>query len=344
MIENGKAVALGVLLSMSVLAGCAPERALVAFSYVVEPTRGLPPGMRTIIIEPATMGPTTDPRWSDMCVTLLNALVNESRNSFGTDIMVSNRRDAGKKFERDDLLAAGISKGQGGGGAQLLDAQGAILSNINVKVERYIGKQRTLSGVWLSGGGGHGHGGGSTDIRTEEVETVTRTITAQTEFTLMDLGTTLEWEHYVPKTYRATERTHASPIFGSSQTEAALTPLDSIIAGLVEKGAREFVSRLMPCRINVDAEIISSADKDCRQGVRLLRAEEFDEALVRFKAAWVDDPDDHRAAYGAGIAAEAGGRYDEALKFYKRACAARDNRLYSEARDRMKEYGHRVRR
>lgn len=346
-IDNRSAVAVGALLSMWVFAGCAPERAVVGFSYAVEPTRGLPPGMDTITIMPAKIGPATDPKWSDMCVTVLNALVNESRNDFGTDIEVSDRRDTQVTFEEADLAAAGMSTRQGGDGGQLLAAQGAILSNINVKVETYIGSQRTLAGVYVSGGGGRGHGHsqghGSTDIRTEEVETVTRNITAQTEFKLIDTGNNRVWEHYLPKTYRATERTHASPIFGSSQTEAALTPRDAIIAALVEKGARVFISRLMPCRIDVEAEVISSGNGKCRQGVKLLRAEAFDEALTLLKGAWADNPNDHRAAYGAGVAAEASGRYDKALKFYRRACAGQNNRIYTDARDRMKEYGHRVR-
>ena len=122
-----------------------------------------------------------------------------------------------------------------------------------------------------------------------------------------------------------------------------LTPQDVIIAALVEKGAREFIGRLMPCRIEVEAEVISSPNKNCIQGVKLLRAEDIDDALARFEAAWGYNHDDHRAAYGAGVAAEAGGRYDLALKFYKRACAGMNNRIYTAARDRMKQYGHRVR-
>ncbi|MFQ5589898.1 MAG: tetratricopeptide repeat protein [Phycisphaerae bacterium] len=343
-IKNRTGTAVCALLSLSSLVGCAPERAVVAFSYVVEPTKGLPPGMKTIIIEPANTGLTTDAKWSEMCTSVLHALVDESRGSFGTDIQVVNRRDAGKVFEREDLAAAGMSTRRGGAGGQLLDAQGAILSNINVKVEKYIGKQRTLSGLWVSGGGGRRRGHGSTDIRTEEIETITRNITAQTEFTLMDLGNGRVWEHYLPKTYRATERTQASPIFGSSQTEAELTPQDQIVATLVERGAREFISRLMPCRISVEAEVVSSTNANCVRGVKMLRAEAFGDAFAFFKEAWSRNPDDDRAAYGAGVAAEASGRYREALEFYKRACAALDSRVYADARDRMKEYAGRIRR
>ncbi|MEK7757929.1 MAG: tetratricopeptide repeat protein, partial [Planctomycetota bacterium] len=151
------------------------------------------------------------------------------------------------------------------------------------------------------------------------------------------------WEHFSPKTYRATDRTKASPIFGSSKTEAELTPQDQIIGSLVERGAREFVSMLMPCRIDVETEVESSGNKNCVEGVKLLRAESFREAISAFKSAVADDSNDHRAAYGAGVACEATGQYDAALRYYKQACAGEDNRAYADARDRMKSYGTRIR-
>lgn len=298
----------GGLLIVSVMAGCAAtERASISFSYAVDAERGLPQGMETIAIEPANLGPTTDPKWSDMCVTIMQSLVNESRNRYGTDINVSDRRDTQVTFDEADLAAAGMSTAQGGSGGQLLAAQGMILSNINVKVEKHIGKQRTLAGLSLDGWGGHGWGGGGTDIRTREVETVTRNMTVQTEFKLVDTANNKVWEHHLPKTYQATDRTKASPIFGSSRTEAELTPQDEIIATLVEHGAREFISRLMPCRIDVEVEAVSSSNPACTQGVRLLRGEMYDEALSRFRDALAARPNDHRAAFGAGVACEASG-------------------------------------
>lgn len=334
----------GSLLAIPTMVGCASkERASVSFSYVVDAERGLPPGMDTITIEPASVGPTTDPKWSDMCVTIMHSLVNESRNSFGTNINVSDRRDTQVTFDEVDLAAAGMSTARGGAGGRLLAAQGKILSNINVKVEKHTGKQRTLAGLSLDGWGGHGWGGGGTDIRTTEVETVTRNMTVQTEFKLVDAGNNKVWEHHLPKTYRASERTKASPIFGSSRTEAELTPQDEIIAALVERGAREFISRLMPCRIDIDVEVVSSGNSACVQGVGLLRGEMYDEALSSFQQALAVSSNDHQAAFGAGVACEASGRYDEALEYYKMALAGADGARYREALDRMKTYGSRIR-
>ena len=51
---------------------------------------------------------------------------------------------------------------------------------------------------------------------------------------------------------------------------------------------------------------------------------------------------DHRAAFGAGLACEALGRYEKALRFYNRALAERDRLAYASARDRVKTYGGRA--
>jgi len=337
----GLSMALG---SLTVFTGCASkETASVSFSYVVEKEKGLPPGMKNIAIMPAKVGETTDPKWSELSTTVIASLINESRAKFGTEVTVTERRDTRAVFEEADLAAAGMSTRKGGSGGELLGADGYLLSNINVKVEKHVGKQRTLSGLDLAGFGGHHYGGGRVNAETEEVETVTRNMTVQTEFKLIDSANGRVWEHFSPKTYRATDRTTASPIFGSSKTEAELTPQDQIIGALVERGAREFVSMLMPCRIDVDTEVESSGNKNCAEGVRLLRAEAYPAAISAFQAAMADDPNDHRAAYGAGVACEATGQFESGLKYYNKACAGENNRMYAEARDRMKTYGSRIR-
>ena len=330
------------LACVSLLAGCATEVAQVQFSYVVDPVRGLPDGMTTLTIQPAKIGATTDPKWSEMCANMLSSLVNESRIEFGPDVTLADRRDTQVTFDEADLAAAGLSTAQGGSGGRLLAAQGAILSSIDVKVETHIGRQRTISGIDIWGGSGRGwrHGGG--DIETEEVETVSRNMTVQTNFKLVDTANNRVWDQ-TSSTHRSTDKTKASPIFGSSQTEAELTPRDQIIGTLVERGAREFVSRLMPCRIRVDADVVSSTNKNCMQGVAMLRAEEFESAAVLFETAMRENPNDHLAAYGAGIACEASGQFDQALSHYKRACAGALDATYMAARDRMKAYASRAR-
>lgn len=338
---------LGTMVGLSAI-GCAGgggrERANVSFSYVIEKEKGLPPGMNTVAIMPAKVGPTTDPKWSEMSSTILQSLINESKSRFGTPITVTERRDTKPVFDEADLAAAGMSTSKGGQGGQLVGADGYLLANINVKVETHVGKQRTLSGIDLAGLAGDYYSGGGVRAETQEVETVTRNMTVQSEFKLVDAKNGRVWEHYSPKIFRATDRTKASPIFGSSQTEAALTPQDRIIATLVERGAREFVSMLMPVRVDVEAEVQSSSNLNSAEGVRRLRAEDYSGAIDAFNAALAENPNDHRSAYGAGVAAEAMGNIDQAVNFYNRACAAQNNATYTEARDRAKSFVGRVRR
>lgn len=342
---NGRRSAIGcVLVVAGALTGCASkERAIVSYSYVVEQEKGLPPGMKTIAIMPAKVGETTEPKWSEMCVTVVQSLINESRSKFGTDVTVTERRDTKPVFEEADLAAAGLSTKKGGTGGQLVGAEGYLLSNINVKEDLTRGKQRTLSAVDIAGWAGRHSDGGSGRFETQEVETVTRNLTVQTEFKLVDASNGKIWEYFSPRTYQATDRTKASPIFGSSRTEAELTPKDRIIGALVERGAREFVSSLMPCRVDVEAEVMSSGSPNSVEGVRQLRAENYLGAINAFKAATSENPNDHLSWFGAGVASEAAGNYEQALNYYKQACAGRDDAQYTEARDRLKAFGHRIR-
>ncbi len=323
------------------------ETANVNFSYVIEKEKGLPPGMKTVAVTPAKIGESTDPKWSEMSSTILASLINESRSKFGTQIAVTERRDTKPVFDEADLAAAGMSSKTGGKPGQLEGADGYLLSNINVKVETHVGKQRTLSGIDLAGLAGEYHdghyGGGRVNAQTEEVETVKRNMTVQTEFKLVDATNGRVWEYYSPRVFRATDETKASPIFGSSKTEAALTPQDRIIATLVERGAREFVSMLMPVRVDVEAEVRSGGSANSSEGVRRLRAEDYQGAIASFDAALAENPNDHRSAFGAGVAAEAMKDLEKAVSYYNKACAAQNNATYTEARDRAKGFSGRVR-
>ena len=90
-------------------------------------------------------------------------------------------------------------------------------------------------------------------------------MTVQTDFKLVDTINNRDWEHYSPRPYVATDRTGASPLFGASRTEADLTPRDRIVAGLVQRGVKAFICRLLPCRITVSADVASSVIRSLRQ-------------------------------------------------------------------------------
>jgi hypothetical protein len=330
----------GLVLAVAMLSGCATERASVSFGYVVEPNKGLPRGMQKVAILPAKVGASTDPKWQEMSVELMSHLINESRTEYGTDIRVEERTNLEPIFEEQDLVDAGLATRRGD--VSLGGVEGFILSNINVKVDTKRGKQRTVSGLDIAAIAGGNWGGGRTNIETEEVETVTRNLTVQTSFKLVDASTGQVWHQLSPSPFQSTERTEASPFFGSSQTEAELTPTDRIIGTLVERGARRFVSQLMKTKISVMTEIASSSNESCMQGVRMLRVGDWGTALMAFQVALQESGKDHAAAFGAGLASEAMGKFDQAERYYRQAGAIRGNREYLEALERVRAYGARA--
>jgi len=332
-----------MLLAVAALSGCASESATVSFGYAVNPVKGLPRGMKVITVQASTAGETTDPKWSDFVTTTIQQMVSDSRARFGTDVRISDRRDTDATFDEADLSAAGMSTRKGGGsGGKILAAQGTIRCTVNTKIENIKGKHRTISGLSGHGYGGHGWGGGGGSISTEEVETITRNMTVQADCRLIDTANNEIWEQLPPKMFQRTDEEDSGFFFGSSKTEADLESSDAIIGSLVQDAVREFLSRIMKIRIEVTETLESSGNENCITGVKMLRAEMFEEALANFKLAIAEDADDHEAAFGAGIACEATGRFDEALKYYKLACVGDDNPKYARCRDRVKTYGARA--
>ncbi len=171
-----------------------------------------------------------------------------------------------------------------------------------------------------------------------------RNITVQTTFKLVDTVNNRNWITYSPVPYSRFDKTKTSILFGSSQTEAELTPRDQIIKEAVTKAARAFVSQFLPCEMRYEVFVESSMNKSCQTGVKLLRAEAYAEALSYFKLALGESADDHRAALGAAVAAEAAGDYQQALRFYRRAYGIRPDARYRDARDRLADHLRRIRR
>jgi tetratricopeptide (TPR) repeat protein len=326
----------GVLGGVMITAvGCGGhEKAIVTVEYTLEPSKGLPPGLNQIAVAPAELGPATDAKWSDMTADMLTQLIERSRDLYGTQLRVADRSETKKVFDENDLSAAGLTAGGGGQPAQLLGVQAYLVSKINIKEEVAHGKATTISGLDFAAFGGHGWGGGGGGVDTREVEKVKKNVTAQALFKLVDAKTGEAWAIH-EDTVRSTEETKPSPLFGSGEGESGLTPTDAIAGTLIERVAREFVAELVPCQVSYELEVKSSSNESCVQGVKLLRADMYEDALDQFKQAIAEDPEDDRAIYAAGVACEALGNFDEALGYYRRAYAAEAEPEYGAAKKRL---------
>lgn len=325
---------------LSAVLGCASERAIVTVSYVVEPSKGLPPGMDAVAILDSKVNTVTDRKWSELAANSIQARIQDANHRFGANLRIADRKHLTEGLAEQDLAAAGVTSGSApGAGGKVMEIRGIIESEINVKVDTKRGSQTTIAGV--SGWGGRRSGGGS--LETREVETVQRNITVQTAFKLVDSVNNRNWITYSPPPFSRSDSTQASILFGSSQTEAALTPRDEIIGAAVERGIREFVGLIVPTNLEFDLEVESSGNAKCVQGVRMLRAQDYAGALSYFRAALIDDPNDDKAAYAAGVAAEGAGDFKTALNYYRQACGIRGAPRYLLARDRLSEHITRIR-
>lgn len=320
-------------IAATVIVGCAGgERAMVPISYVVEPTKGLPPGMRAVAINDSKVNQVTDRKWSELAANQIQDRILAARNKYGIDIDVADRKHLSEGMTEQDLAAAGVtttsSPGQGG---RVMAIQGIIESEINVKVETHKGKQSTIANI--TGWGGRGRRGGN--VSTREVDTISRNIVVQTTFKLIDTVNNRAWITYSPEPYSQSDKTKTFFLFGSSQTEAELAPRDEVIGAAVNKGVREFVSQMVPCEMQYTMVVDASSNKNSVQGVKMLRSESYTGALTQFKMAIADNPDDDKSVFGAGVACEAMGDFDQALKFYKRAYGIKAEQSYRNAKKRL---------
>lgn len=340
-------VVLGCLLTCvaGVSIGCAgTEKATVAIEYALNPSKGLPPGLNTVAILDAQVNEVTDRKWSEMASNYIQELIQESNDRFGTNLGVADRKHTGSVMQESDMAAAGLTASANPGKvAQVLGVQGLIMCEINVKVEKHKGKGTTISAMDVFGGGGHGWGYGGGGVNTREVDKESRQITVQTDFKLVDSSTSKNWVTHSPKPYRQTDKTKVSPFFGSAKTEESMTPRDEIIGAAVESGARQFVSKMIPCVVRYEIELKSSSQENCASGVAMLRGDMPEDAIQQFKMAIAQNPDDHRAVFAAGVACEKMGRYDDALNYYKKACILKNEEVYLQAKKRMSENIGRIR-
>lgn len=319
------------LLGVVLLVGCASGgRTQVSFKYSVEPARRLPAGINKIVIMPAKVGPTTDKKWSKVCSKTIQSLIQESRSKFGTRISVTDKSNARPTFNERDLVSKSSRRSRFRR-VSSRPSEGVILSNINVRLEDNNGKQFMRTS--------HRHG---KKVNNQPNSNGEKQYAVQAEFKLVDGRTNKVWERYAPRTYRLSEKVIVEPILETNKM-SNFTQREKIVARLMEKVTTEFISRIMPTQIYVEANVQSSSNSNCKKGVKLLKSKNWKEAMKSFKLALKENPNDHQAAYGAGIACEAMGKFNQAVSFYRHSCAGANNPEYREARDRVKTFGHRAR-
>ena len=350
-------VMVGLCTLAALATGCAgsKESFNVTVSYILEPTEELPGGLNTVAVLDAGTeidGSEDDDRskkWATIAADMMEQMIHESASRFGTGLSVAKRRETTKVLAEQDMKAAGlVDAGTATRAAKLLDVQALISSKLNIRVETKKSKKSTFDITSIAAVAGRGWGGGGGTISAREADQISRNMTVQCKFSMIDAATGDAYFEYAPKPFRKHDKKTPSPVFGRSSGEGDLDPVDMYIGELVEEGVREFVSMFVPCEVEYAYELESSRNESSAAGVAALRADDYETAMDHFKAALAEDPEDHRSVFCMGVACELMGDWETALKHYRRASGMLgvdedEMAKYLAAKNRMAAHKDRIR-
>lgn len=184
-----------------------------------------------------------------------------------------------------------------------------------------------------------------TGVGMKEVEEVSRRLTVQCSFTLVDAVTGQALLIYKPPAYQKLDKASPDFIFGGVQS-AKLDPVDHFIGELVERAVQEFVSLMVPTEVEYRYELLGK-HKAGEAGIRALRADDYEMAFAQFQKEATKYDDEPQPLFALGVISELMGRPEEALKFYRQAAASKDAegeelQMYLAAKKRLDEHMGRI--
>ncbi|HQE44627.1 MAG TPA: tetratricopeptide repeat protein [Phycisphaerae bacterium] len=195
-------------------------------------------------------------------------------------------------------------------------------------------------------GGGFG-GFAEFGLKTKEVEEISRSLTVQCSFSLIDANTGRSLVQYSPPPFQKTDSASPDFLFGGLMDDAELDPVDHFIGELVERATREFVGMLVPVPFE-QTYTLELRGKRGEAAIRAIRADDFETAARQLEAALREDDDDKgKLAFVLGVVRELQGDYAGALKMYRQAAAARDPDkdmlpVYMGAKQRLTNHMNRI--
>ncbi|QDV91375.1 hypothetical protein RAS2_24730 [Phycisphaerae bacterium RAS2] len=349
-------VALTALIGLTATA-YAKEKQVVTVSYVVGPEKGPPEGITTVAVIDAGVasidgikGNARERKWAGIAADLLEAMLQDGAaqaTSSSHKLTVVQRRATKAILDEQDLQLVGIVEGDAAARAgKLLSVDGLIMSriNINIDVQKRTKSQidwgQMLGGamggpppaprdVRYRGGPGPGpgrgrpRGGGGPGLPTREIEEISRSLTVQCSFSLVDAVTGKSVLHHAPPVFQKTDTKSPDFFFGQFIEAGDLDPVDHFIGELVERAARDFASRLVPVTVEQQYEIIGRG-KFGEKAVRALRGDDLAQAIQLFEKAHADEDDEPDTVFALGVTCELADQYEQALKWYQKVVSMED--------------------
>jgi hypothetical protein len=320
--------------------GCMESKptATVTISQSVTPKTPLSSNYMEIAVMNARMEGDTDEfdqkKWSEMTADMVQHDLEVAAEKHKIPIKLVDREHVKLTMGEKDLAAAGVTdSGDAMSASKIKGASAVLTSKVTIKVDKQKGKSRTVDAMSAFGSAWGGGGG----VGSSEVEKESRNITVQCQFQLKDPAT-----NDVIYSYNGMPNQHydkaksSSPFFGSSKTEADMTPRDKVIGAMIQSQAEQFLCKFLPMQFEATMQVKPSSNKESIAGVRAMVVDDYDAALGHFKQAIAADSSDYESLYGAGVCCEKLGKMDEAKKYYKQAQSLKPkNEDYAAAVERV---------
>lgn len=312
------AIAVALCIASAGLTGCGAgakkTTATVNFSMTTQPKQPLPEQYMRIavynadVIADAGSDTFDEKKWREMAADFVQSELQRAADEHNIPIKLVDREHMKASLGEKDMAAAGMTEGGDAVSSSALAGANAILtSKITIKVDKQS-KTEYKQGHSFRG---IGFGGGE---KTEE----SRNITVSCQFQLKDVASNEIIYGYTGKPRQHHEGGKGG-MFKKSKTEVEMTPRDEVIGSIIEKELAVFMSRFVPVKFEDQTMVEPSNSENCKAGVSALNAEDWETALTNFKAALAEKPADDKALFGAAVACEKLGQFEQSRKYYKQA-------------------------
>lgn len=375
-------IAIGAAATAQFEAGAvqAGEQQRMAISYLLAPSRPPPDYVKTVAV--IDVGVESDEerrdsrerKWQQIAADMIESMVQSGSNETGGDpavgaLRVVDRRSTRQILAEKDMQLVGIVEGDSAAAAgKLLAVDALIMSRVKISID--YRRTRTTKVDWggILGGGGSGpprqyrspyHRGpnnpyrarpipvrGGPEMPRKTIEEISRDLTVQCSFTLVDARTGEALVRHTPPVFQKRDKSKPQFMFGGRMDAADLDPVDHFIGELVERASREFVSLIAPVRATYIYPV-EIRGKDAEPAIRMMRADDYDGAIRVLERAYEKKQKETDLLFAIGLIHEMMGDRSRALEIYRLCVSARkidEDKLevYISAKDRLSAHVDRI--
>ena len=312
-----------LLVSGSLISGCGPEKT-VSFTYQRPAEYEISDQIHRLGI--AEFGGQTpdDKKWGSIASDRLGAKLDDYNRKYNRYELVDRKRIKAILDERDLRLAISDSASAGQAG-KLANADAMIYGTVSVSTRDERLTRQAFDPL---------RRGMKTVPYTRRHCLAAVTFALDNIHTGKTVATVSATREYDSETDQKASGGGAAKMLGFGGGK--LPPSDQVVSLLIDQCVDEFLAKISPHEVPVTEKLRKGKTKTVQTGNKLAAAGDYREALECYEAAIQESPDDHGAAFNAGVMHEALGELEKAEELYDRAFQMGREEQYVFARKRVR--------